>query len=339
MAGRLARRQGGGWIRQAGNMAAAALAYGARQYAGGRAYQSGKNSVRNDQATAVTGQTDHKIRFQPRKKSKKALQRYKRQRRFKNRVLNAIKSDENPQWFRFESYGTLAALADRQGINCLGALYTWCGDFSKGANDMLQVYQSMTPLMYQQNSAGVATQIQDKTRSKFMAKSAHMEVDVTNVGTTQAILDVYEVVCRRDTVGFTALDTMITTPTTYWQGSSLGAALGNTYLGGTPYMMDDVTSCFKIVGKSTYNIAPGGNIEIQMKGKRFAPFYGSVLSAVEGNADTFGRRGVTKAYIGICRGIPGATGVTQACSLAFNNRRTYNVSLATNVYPDTATKI
>lgn len=335
---RLARREGGGWIRQAAGMAAGAIAGYARQYARGRAQQAGRNSVRNDQATAVTGQTDHKVRFAPRKKSRKQMQRYKKMRRFKSKVLNAIKSDENPQWFRYSSSGTLGSLTDRQGVQNIGNLLSWVGDNTQSGNDVGQIYQDMTPQMYQLTSGGLSTPIDDKTRSKFTVKSAHMEVDVSNVGTTQAILDVYEVMCRRDTVGFNSLLSMITVPTQYWQGSSIAAQMGNTYVGATPYMMDDITSCFKIIGKSTYNIAAGGNIQIQMKGRRFANFYGSVISQALPNSDTFGRRGMTKAYIGVCRGTPNATGAISPVSLTWNNRRVYNVSLATNVYPDTATR-
>lgn len=314
-------------------------------YAARKTLNAGKKWLRNrskrdDQASAVTGQTDHKVRFKQRRRTRRGARRARAAKRFKSRVMNAIQSDQNPQWFRFKEDQSVTQTADAQAIRCLGSLYSWCGNGSIGCDDIKSIYDDMDPIMYQRNSLGVAVALGSKANSHFTVKSAHMEVDIANFGTSGIIMDIYEIVCRRDTVGFANLLTQISIDANadYWRNDG-GNQLGSTNIGVTPYQMNDIVNTFRIIGKSTYNIAPGGTVQLAMGGMGPRNFYGPVMDkAISGGAECWGRRGMTKAYIAISRGALTSTGANAAHSYSTSCRRMYNVAVANNVYPQTATK-
>jgi hypothetical protein len=261
------------------------------------------------------------------------MMRARRAKKFRNKVLSVLQKDQNPQWIRFKSFAAVSAVANNQSVTFLGGLHTFSGTASTGNGDIGAIYDMVTPLVYQQTVAGAAEVVQQKDNSKFHVKSAHMELDIANRGTEAMVLDVYEMVARQD-ANFLGIQNMISVPDSYWKGISGTSAQANNTMGVSPYQMDDITTNFKILGKTTYQVAAGGLISISMNVKGRRTYNGQDLAGV---TEQVSKRGCTKIYLGICRGVPGALGNTGAHSYSFENRRQYNVALADNLWPDTAT--
>jgi len=332
MPGRLVRREGGGgWMRTAANVGSAIAGYATRKYIKSRA-----KPTKSDQSTAVTRQTDFRVRYSKKKGNKKG---YKKAARFRNKVLSVLRKDQNPQWFNFQQRGSVACVTGEQKIFQMGTLMSWTGLETDGNGDLASAYTAIDPVYFASTNAGVQVPVRPRDYSKLHVKTSHMEVDVVNTGILDAILDVYEVYCRRDTVGFATLDSMFNLTPNYWVGNSSSGQATAVTLGMTPFQMDDVTSCFKIGNKATYNLPAGANASIQMHGPRNKTIYGAVMAKSIGDGSTcFGRRGMTRSYIGIVRGKCGALGATGAATLTFNARKTYNLAVATNTYGDTITQ-
>lgn len=338
MSRRLVRREGGGWSRYAqplANMAAAAAGNYARQ-AFNNAVRGSRGSSRGGDggnSTAVTGQTDHKLRFKLKKKGKKGMRRAMRAKKFRSKVLSVLQKDQNPQWIRLKSFAAVTGAANNQTVTWLGGLHTFSASQGTGSGDIAAIYEMMSPVVWQQLLGGTNQAIQQKDNSKFTVKSAHMELDISNRGTEAMVLDVYELVARKDP-NFTSLQNMLTVPNEYWQGAGGTSVQQPNTMGVSPYQMDDITTNFKILGKTTYQIAAGGAVSLAMSVKGRRTYMGSDLV---GTVDQPCKRGCTKLYLGIARGVPSALGNTGPHSFSYENRRQYNVALATNLYPDTAT--
>lgn len=328
-------RHGGGWIRPLAAVGGYAAGTLAKQAV--KSILKGKKNkpAKNDQATAVTGQTDHKVRFRSRRRRGKG---WKKAKQFRSKVLSCLQKDQNPQWFGYKQGADVSCSAGLQTPFMLGALGTWCGDTTASQGDLQLIYQTIDPQYFQLSSGGVSTAIRDPTANKLIIKSSHLECDITNTGANDVVLDVYELYCRRDTVGVSNLAQMYTPPTSNWVGIAGTTNMGSGTLGVTPFQMDEITSTFKIAGKSTYNVQPGGLVSLSMSGPRMRTIYGAVMSkAIASGSDCFGRRGITKIYMGILRGKVVTGGAPGAGTISYNSRRQYNVGLSSNLYPDTTT--
>lgn len=336
MPGRLVRAQGGGWIRRAAGLAGALTGYTAKQVIRNYIRQPKAKAKENDggNGTAVTGQTDHKLRYKARRKGRRGMMKARRARRFRNKVLSVLQRDQNPQWFRFKSYGAVSAAGNNQSVTFLGGLHTYCGTQTSGNGDISFIYDAMTPLVTQQGAGGLPENVQQKDNSKFTIKSAYMDLDIANQGTQAFVLDIYELIARKD-VAWPAVASMFSTPDGYWKGipANTSNELQNT-IGCSLYQMDDITCNFKIVGKTTYQIAVGGVVSVSMSQNRRKTYYGADIG---GEVDIMGQKGMTKIFVGIARGVPGATGPIGSHSYSYENRRQYNAALATNLWPDMAT--
>lgn len=277
--------------------------------------------------------------------------RKRRAMNFRRKVIKAICEDGPAKQVLMNSPGfassgqaaqALGVAAGQQNMGVVGSLYTYAGSVNIGEGnrdvyDMLanasvsdiQVYQgSTTPVGY------IVPQ-----DSKIRIEGAHSEIMISNpAGGADALVDLYECVCRRDISNSTQQDTLSDLISNVrMAGSAIVSSFGTIgspatpanamlTMGVTPFQVDGFVHQFKILKTTRVKIEAGSYTTYTLHDSRMRTAYGEEVVPEVGSQ--VAKKGWTKILVARAQGFPttGAAGAsTGAFTLYYTNCRTYTV--------------
>jgi len=192
-------------------------------------------------------------------------------------------------------------------------------------------FGDITQVMY--NLVGRSLSLEERSRMEF--SSAVLEYNLTNVGTGDTVVEVYEWVARRDvTGGLSAGQNNMALLWDAWmidQGKTTnvtasGTAILNTTMQGvTPFQTSFFGSNFLILKKRVLNIPAAATVKLELKDRKPHVFMGTM-----NDQRKICLKGITKGYLFIAYGLPvldvsNSFPVVSAVKLAGTVKRTYKV--------------
>jgi len=308
-----------------------------------RAYQSRKSRPTREQRSAarvasatdnpLTTQHDFKIDYRRRKRTRKLRRRIRRGRKFTKRVVNSyLRTMQSPkQVVRHHLYTRIAPINSSYYFSAMlhSADGVYDGDnpqadwrewFIEGSAQNRRGWDELGfPL------APPAYPFISERGRAIRCNSSTMDLTIRNTGTTSAILNVYRIVCKRDWPFSTQ-----TVESIYEQGfrysglvtehdqpvETSGPPLGawDNHIrpempAATPFQSFLFTKLFNIYRRTKYQLAPGEEINLQLKSNR------PRIVSMEKVRNKTVVRGLTHGYFVDFQGVPVFDGETEETSL------------------------
>ena len=271
---------------------------------------------------AITVQHDVVRTYKARKVNKRKLRRLRRSR--KTYLRNKL-SFLNAKVFRFTGNFVMTGLAGGQGIGIVPGIFTLFGRNTANSSwdDLYQMNNSSLSLQTQSNTYNPPVGVLSGT-TKFAIKSAIMEMDFTNTGSTACIVEIFECIARRNVES--DADTPGVNYTTGYEAGVLGSsAATNTSQYYTPF--DDQVFCkkYKILNCKKVYLAPGAASDLMVKSKGFVFDPKKSLSGI-GGASPFALPGRTRFWVVLATGSPEYNAGSprfSASQISITNQRTY----------------
>lgn len=266
-------------------------------------------------------------------KAKRMSKKKKRAIKFQKKVVKAMVMDSPNQITLSNHSGTMpSATAGTQSMVMFPGLYTFNGNSTTaGQQDMFLLLNNTATAV---NLAGTVMDY-SPLNSKVEVTSAHMDLLFTTNSTSPMFLDLYEVLCRADDIGYGNVTDYIHADQSNQTWGS-GAALAGTTFGVTPFQLDSITKNFKILNKTRHYIQGLGSLSVSMHDKRVRTIKGEwFLNTVQSNM--VARKGWTKTWIAVTFGSPQSGTTDQTSSTMFYAiTKTYNARII-NSTPITGT--
>lgn len=174
--------------------------------------------------------------------------RARRYRRFRYRVLNTVLNEQPLQ-----IYTAKGASNETTAVNQLGVY---------GMGLYLTSYTGSTDLATIASDAGITTSTTNQKGMRVYIKSACMDVEIKNNLTTQIVMDVYEVINRKDVGSTSDIETQWSN--FYAQQATIGSA---DPLDPANSLFENATFCqhYKIIRKREVLIPGGEIVTMQMR--------------------------------------------------------------------------
>lgn len=208
-----------------------------------------------------------------------------------------------------------------------------------GVNTWGPSFGDVIAVMY--NLTGRSTALEERSRMEF--SSAFLEYNISNVGTGDTVVEVYEWVARRDiSAGGVTGTNNLPYMWDLWmstQGKSTNVTAGGTGLlttvmqGVTPFQTSFFGSNVLILKKRVLNIPAGATIKLELKDRKPHVIMGQLLTQFK-----MALRGMTRGYLFVAYGLPvldvsNSFPVLSAVKLACTVKRSYKVRfIAANDY-------
>lgn len=159
---------------------------------------------------------------------------------------------------------------------------------------------------------------------KTMFASACMDVHIRNSGAASGILEIYEIIARRDygssSVSYDSIEELYTNGFTDTVATPLFTAVTSSTLGSTPFQNKLFCQQFKVLKKTRVEISAGETISMQMRDPKNRVAYGAEM-----NANLIFKRGATRGYLFQLYGEPSGTATqkTTACECRVTVLKSY----------------
>lgn len=227
----------------------------------------------------VTTQHDAQSRY---RRSGRRGRGSRRGRRFRYRVLQTVNS--------LQPLSVYTVVQSAQGTTANNAQsYYGVGLFCTkmtGMNDLQNIFID----------AGVDLATTTNTSSKVVIKSACLDVQARNNGTSDLFLDIYEILCVRDT---NSTSTPASLFSTYFAEQTTITAASSTSVAVSVFENPDFCRHFKVLKKSTTVINPGDCVSMQMRYGKDRVISGNTVNDYQGCIPK-----LSKFYFYMWHGVP-----------------------------------
>lgn len=294
------------------------VAWGTKQvlkYAANKVFNSTQNKKNND-SSVVTTQNDNRVMYRKKKPKKKNRQKIKKQRlNFQN---NLFKNVAPWNWHKNFYVTSSSALGQQQ----LAAVIMNSYKGGSAASSVTMHNQLSEAINYYRNNlftpSGLAANQAIGTFQTRIIRSV-MDITLTNTGSTNMELDIYECYCSRD-CDFADLALLVSDLQTKALTPAVGAFGGPTIttLGQSMFDVIGFTKYFKIAKVTRVYVTGQQAISMVRAVKKSRSIWTQPLDATDGTNGIFAKKGLTRAYIFIHRGVPDAVNASAASSLAIN---------------------
>lgn len=237
---------------------------------------------------ATTNQHDEARVFRSRKTN---LKKYKKVKRFRNKVVTAMQSQVPLSASRLSSSNSFTLVADQQAsCSDMLSLNTFNGTATDrtGANDLYQVMQSYYSTF---DKGGVSSA--DYRNVKLRVLSSYMNIYVKNIDTTTNMnIEVFRYKCKKD-ISYSSLGGICVPPNSYVTTGLSDLAISDPSV--SLFQMPQFTRHCKIMEVKRFKLPPGAQIEWQMSFKK--PFTLNGYQLVEAAAAQVGLANKTCGFI------------------------------------------
>lgn len=218
----------------------------------------GKKSRSIVDGKPATAQYDVKTRYA---KTRMPGRKRKQWKKFKGKVNAVLNKNVAPTYFLFRETTSMSSTINSQAWASV-MLYTANG--TQPNNDLGRI------------AIGVQSAAGNQIASKYRFESACLDLLLRNYGTTQAIVDIYTIYCRKDVPDnyaspfelITNLDSIAN------QDSNSDSKITDSNIGYTPFHNPMFCSYYKVAKKQTLILAAGQVSEIQMRDSKNRKLYG-----------------------------------------------------------------
>lgn len=235
----------------------------------------------------VTTQHDAQSRYRRGRGSRRGS---RRGRRFRYRVLQTVNS--------LQPLSVYTVVQSAQGTTANNAQsYYGVGLFCTkmtGMNDLQNIF----------TDAGVDLATATNTSSKVVIKSACLDVQARNNGSNDLFLDIYEILCVRDT---NSSSTPASLFSTYFAEQTTITAASSTSVAVSVFENPDFCRHFKVLKKSTTMINPGDCVSMQMRYGKDRVISGNTVNDYQGCIPK-----LSKFYFFMWHGVPVLDGTPKA---------------------------
>lgn len=224
-----------------------------------------------------------------------------------------------PQTFIRTTYLNLAAItAGNQAMYALAPMMSLSGT-TNDFDDLLAI--ATTTVV---NATG-ETQPTDVIQCNKFFVGARQEVEYTNTGSNLVYLDVYDYVCKKDTLLAAPTNILSATPSNYWNDNSATQATIAT-LGITPFDLRYVTDNITITKVTKFQVE-AGNTVMWVRHQKPRYFDGKKYLDLVTAGTQFGLKGWTRGQIIVVCGKVDGSNQTEAVTHAYQTTIRYNVKL------------
>lgn len=302
-------------------------------------------ALRSQTSQPLTGESDYKVDYKKRgrPRSRKGRRIARRRRKWRRNVRSVV-------WSTFPRNSVLRQSCTRvlTDLNASSAvcyqLYGADGTTSENLNpcsDLREFFRESMGATNWNNIINTAS-LSDSTAydAKLVCSGANMETTVRNVGTVDAIVEVYQYRTKRDFINVPGTDGLGDPAAIYSYGflkthkiqvqqpggtsvNSWDARISASDIGSTPFQSPTFTRHFTILKRTKYRIAAGSEMSFVHVDSKRRTFNASTVK------DRSVLRGITSGFIFQCQGAPTVdlgVGVKAAqADLVFLNVRRYSV--------------